>query len=161
MKYILVLLFLSMSNVQAQTTTVILVRHAEKGNDGTKDPDLSEAGYARAKSLAGFLKKTHVDAIYSTPYKRTRNTVAPLAQAKGLSVSDYDALKTDAIDQILKNHAGGTIVIVGHSNTTPWVANYLIGKDVYKDFADSDYENILVVTVIEKGKNAPVVWFSY
>ena len=107
------------------------------------------------------LKKTQVDAIYSTAYKRTRNTVSPLATAKGLPMSDYEAFKTGEIDQMLKKNAGGTVVISGHSNNIPWIANYLSGKESYKDFEDSDYENLLIVTVVEKGKNANVVWLSY
>jgi len=97
----------------------------------------------------------------TTNYKRTRNTVAPLASSKGIGVTDYDAFKTDAIDKMLNKHAGGTIVISGHSNNIPWVANYLTGKESYKDFADTEYENVLIVTVIEKGKNTKVVWLSY
>ncbi len=163
MKYLItLLLFSTLSLVNAQTsTTFILVRHAEKGDDGTKDPDLTETGNARAKRLATLLGKTQVDAIYSTTYKRTRNTVAPLASSKGIGVTDYDAFKTEAIDGMLKKHSGGTIVIAGHSNNIPWIANYLTGKETYKDFADTEYENLLIVTVIEKGKNTKVVWLSY
>jgi len=163
MKYLItLLLFSSLSFVNAQTTTTfILVRHAEKADDGTKDPDLTEAGNARTNKLASLLKKSEIDAIYSTAYKRTRNTVAPLATSKGISVTDYEAFKTEAIDGMLKKHSGGTIVIAGHSNNIPWIANYLTGKETYKDFADTEYENLLIVTVIEKGKNTKVVWLSY
>jgi len=81
MKRILVfILFLVVSGVYAQQiTTVILVRHAEKSSDGSKDPELTDAGNARAIALAKLLKEVKVDAIYSTGFKRTQNTVAPLA----------------------------------------------------------------------------------
>src|SRR6478609_9616711 len=137
MKRILVfILFLVVSGVYAQQiTTVILVRHAEKSSDGSKDPELTDAGNARAIALAKLLKEVKVDAIYSTGFKRTQNTVAPLAMAKKLTVSPYDAMKGEEIDAMLQKFPGGTIVISGHSNTTPWVANYLTGKDgEYKDF---------------------------
>jgi broad specificity phosphatase PhoE len=152
---------MSFSLAQAQPTTFILVRHAEKENDGTKDPDLTEAGINRAQLLSRMLQKMAVSAIYSTAYKRTRNTVAPLAKAKGLRVQDYEALKSGEIDQMLKTNSGGTIVVVGHSNNIPWIANYLTGKETYNDYADSDYENIFIVTVVEKGKNAKVAWLTY
>lgn len=156
------ILFAAVSAVYAQeATTVILVRHAEKVSDGSKDPELSDAGKVRAIALAKLMKELKVDAIYSTGFKRTQNTVAPLAMAKNLTITSYDAMKGEEIDQILKKFPGGTIVICGHSNTTPWVANYLTGKEKeYKDFDDSDYDNILILNVIEKGK-AKVTWLSY
>lgn len=163
MKYLVILFFLTLSVVaDAQTiTTVILVRHAEKGTDDPKDPELSEAGKERAQHLAQVLKEIKVDAIYSTPYKRTRNTVTPLAEAKGISVLNYDPSKKEEIDMLLQKFAGGTIVIAGHSNTVPGLANYLTGKTEFQNFDDSDYDNLMVVTVVERGKNAKVVWLTY
>ena len=159
--FVLALLVSSASFAQ-QITTIILVRHAEKGNDGTTDPDLSDAGKVRAESLSKLLKKTKVDAIYSTPYKRTKGTVASLAQAKSLTVETYNPSKMEEIDAILQKFKGGTVVLVGHSNTTPAVANYLTGhKDEYPAFDDSEYGNIIVVSVIERGKDTKVVWLSY
>ena len=146
---------------QNQITTFILVRHAEKGEDGTKDPDLSEDGKQRATRLEEMLSKTSITAIYSTSYKRTRNTVVPLANAKGLEILSYDPLKAEAIDKMLKDHAGGTVVVSGHSNTIPWTANYLTGKNELKDFADNDYKNFLVVSVVKKGSDANITWLTY
>jgi 2,3-bisphosphoglycerate-dependent phosphoglycerate mutase len=146
---------------QSTVTTFVLVRHAEKGNDGTADPELSEAGKQRAESLIKFLKKTKVDAIYSTSYKRTRNTVAPLAQSKNLVVEMYNPSKPEEIDAMIQKYKGGTIILVGHSNTTPAVLNYLTGhKDEFAAFDDSDYSNLIIVSVIERG-NAKVTWLNY
>lgn len=163
MKHFLILLFLSLSFAAgAQTiTTVILVRHAEKGTDDPKDPELSDAGKQRAQRLVQVLKEIKVDAIFSTPYKRTRNTVSPLAEAKGISVLNYDPSKKEEIDQLLQKFSGGTIVVAGHSNTVPGLANYLTGKTEFQNFDDSDYDNLLIVSVVEKGKNAKVVWLTY
>jgi 2,3-bisphosphoglycerate-dependent phosphoglycerate mutase len=142
-------------------TTFILVRHAEKLSDGTNNPDLKPEGIERANRLAEILKEVKVDAVYSTNFKRTQNTVLPLAKAKGLEVKSYEPLKSEEIEQMLKNHNGGTILVSGHSNTTPWVANLLTGTEKYKDFDDSDYGNILIVTVVEKGKLAQVTCIRY
>lgn len=166
MKYLLaifiVVLGFEFVNAQSPTiTTVILVRHAEKGTDDPKDPELSEAGKQRAQRLAEVLKEIKVDAIYSTPYKRTRNTVAPLAEAKGLSIVTYDPSKKDEIDLLLQKFAGGTIVVAGHSNTVPGFANYLTGKTEFQNFDDSDYDNLLIVNVMERGKSAKAVWLTY
>ena len=142
-------------------TTFILVRHAEKVVDGTKDPDLKPEGNERAARLSVMLNNTQVDAIYSTNFKRTKNTVQPYALEKGLSVHTYEALQEAEIDKILKKHSGGTVLICGHSNTIPWIANLFIGKQEYGDFNDDDYGNILIVSVIEKGKLAKVTSLRY
>jgi 2,3-bisphosphoglycerate-dependent phosphoglycerate mutase len=158
----LVLAVLAFVDVPAQAvTTFILVRHAEKGSDGTDDPDLTPEGHERAGRLAALLKNTTVDAVYSTRYKRTKNTITPLAQQKNLGVQIYAAVKPDVIDAMMKTHAGGTVVIGGHSNTIPQIANLLTGKDEYKTFPDTDYGNILIVSVLEQGKEAKVTWINY
>ena len=146
---------------QSTITTVILLRHAEKGTEAS-DPDLSGAGRKRAESLVEILQKTKIDAIYSTPYKRTRNTVTALAAAKGLVVGGYDATRLEEVYALLQKHKGGTIVLCGHSNTTPAIINYLTGhKDEYHSFEDSDYGNLVVVSVVEQGRDAGVVWLRY
>ena len=162
-KLIFVLIAFSWTPVfaQATLTTFILIRHAEKGNDGTNDPDLSEAGKKRAIALVKLLKETKIDAIYSTAFKRTRNTVVQLAKEKSLTVKEYDGAKMEDVDAILKEFKGGTIVLSGHSNTTPAIANYLIGRDQYKTFDDSAYGNVLVINIIEKGVLPKVVWITY
>lgn len=142
-------------------TTFILVRHAEKGNDGTDDPDLKPEGHERAGRLAALLKHTAVSAVYATRYKRTKHTVAPLAQEKGLEVQVYDAAKPEVIEAMISRHAGGIVVIGGHSNTIPQIANLLTGKDDYKTFPDTDYGNILIIPVLERGKTARVTWLNY
>lgn len=164
MKKILIFLFLLISSVafsqETAVTTFILVRHAEKDlTQSTNDPDLSTEGKNRAVRLVDMLKKTDVHAIYSTPYKRTQQTVAPLAEAKSLSVQPYQANKTEAIDAMLKAHAGKTILVSGHSNTIPQILNYLLGEEKYKVMEDGDYSNIIMVSVA--GKSANVVWLKY
>lgn len=161
-----VILFLLLSSVafcqEELVTTFILVRHAEKDlTQSTNDPDLSAEGKTRADRLAEMLKKTEVQAIYSTPYKRTQQTVAPLATSKALQVVSYQGNKLEEVDNILKQHAGKTIVMVGHSNTIPQVINYLLGEEKYRVMEDGDYGNIIVVSVVTKGKNAKVVWLKY
>lgn len=167
---LLALIALTSSAVAAQIkeelTTFILVRHAEKAanqNAMTKDndPKLSEEGLKRADRLAELFSMTSIGAIYSTPYERTRSTVVPLAKAKSLEVQSYEPGKLEAIDKIWNENQGKTVVICGHSNTIPKIANYLSGTSDYKDFIDSDYGNIIVVTAIQKGKKASVTWLRY
>lgn len=145
---------------QEKLTTVILLRHAEKENDGGKNPELSEAGKNRAAGLVTLLSKTKINAIYSTAFKRTENTVKPLAKSKNLTINHYDGSKMAEIDEILARWSGGTVVICGHSNTTPAIVNHFIGKEEHAAFADSEYGNLIIVTLGEKGQ-AHVTWLTF
>jgi broad specificity phosphatase PhoE len=144
---------------QDKITTIILVRHAEKEVSTDKDPDLSAAGKQRALKLAEMLSKTQLDAVYSTHFKRTESTVAMVAGEHQLTIANYNG-KADELDAILAKHAGQTILICGHSNTTPAFVNELIGKDDYKTFDDTDYGNFIIVTLSEK-INPKVTWLRY
>lgn len=135
-----------------QSTTFILVRHAEKADDGTDDPPLNAVGEERTKTLADHLKETKITAVYSTDYKRTRQTVQQIADMLGLQVQLYDPSKKSTIPSILNEEAGGTVLLSGHSNTTPRLVNQLTGEERYKQFDDSDYDNLFIVMATEIGK---------
>jgi broad specificity phosphatase PhoE len=150
-------LFTQVRPLQAQDlTTFILVRHAEKVNDGTADPALDEAGKQRAQKLADHLELTDLTAIYSTPYRRTRETAAPTAQRKGLDIREYDPADSQFLHSLLQEHAGGTVLVMGHSNTTPFLVNQLIGSRRYEQLHESDYANLFIVTVSDIGKGRVV-----
>lgn len=162
-KLLIGILFLTIVQVTyAQTvTTFILVRHAEKAAEGGSDPDLKPEGMKRADSFAALFTKASVDAVYSTNYKRTRNTIAPLANSKNLTVNTYSSMKAADLEVLLTKHTGGTIVIAGHSNTIPEIANALVGEKKFEQFTDADYGNILVISVTAVGKDAKVLWLRY
>ena len=162
MKRILALVFfmgLLTSPILAQNdlTTFILVRHAEKGNDDPRDPSLSAEGEARAQKLAKVLADQNITAIYSTPFKRTKSTAEPLAKAKGLTVETYDFRSQTYLQDMLSKHQGGTVVISGHSNTTPMVANLLVGAEQFEQLDESEYGKIFIVTVSSVGKGTATV----
>src|SRR5690606_14188174 len=106
----------------SETTTIVLVRHAEKAAvaDTEKDPPLSEAGVRRAQALAEVLRDVPVSAVFATPFRRTVDTLAPLCEAKRLApvvLPPRDA--SGLVDAILSKHRGQTVVVCGHSNTIP------------------------------------------
>ncbi len=131
-------------------TTFILVRHAEKG--AGDNPDLTTEGLARAARLRDRLTDKSIAHVYSTDTKRTLQTAAPTAEARGLTVSLYNPEKLGQLARRLqKQHAGQTVLVVGHSNTTPALANLLAGKGNLSAFAESDYGNLLIITVPASG----------
>lgn len=148
---ILLLLF-SLLTYGQETTTFVLVRHAEKASDGTNDPALTIEGEKRAEKLAELFSKANITAIYSTNFERTKMTVAPLAKNKGLEIQMYDWKNPKSLlNKILDDNPGGTVVISGHSNTTPILANFLTGNSNLPNFSDDDYGNILIITTEKVG----------
>jgi 2,3-bisphosphoglycerate-dependent phosphoglycerate mutase len=131
---------------QASTTTFYLVRHAEKAVDGTEDPGLSDAGKQRAVKLASMLKDQNVQRLYATNYKRTQQTLQPLADSLKLEVLIYDHRDAASIERMVTDCKGKTAVIAGHSNSTPKLANILIGEEIYPELDESDYTKMWEVT---------------
>ncbi|MDN5200547.1 phosphoglycerate mutase family protein [Fulvivirgaceae bacterium BMA10] len=137
---------------ESNITTIYMIRHAEKASDGTKDPDLTEIGRKRANLFNKMLSNVDISAIYSTPYKRTRQTVKPLADSKGLTIIEYDP-RAPKLEEILGNHKGGSIVIVGHSNTIPFMANHFVAQEQFKQLDDLEYDKLFIVNTLGIGKS--------
>ncbi len=68
----------SVKSQHPSLTTVYLLRHAEKAQDGGKDPALNDLGKERALRLMNLLAEIDFKTIYATDYLRTKNTVKPL-----------------------------------------------------------------------------------
>jgi broad specificity phosphatase PhoE len=141
-------------HVAAPPTVVLLVRHAEKAAQPPQDPPLSDAGSARAQALLAVARDAGVTAIITTQYERTRKTAEPTAEALHITPDVVDAgpvaqhAKAVA-DQILK-HAGGTVLVVGHSNTIPAIVGAL-GAPKTRDLCDSEYDQLFVVVIGDAG----------
>ncbi len=152
--------FAATSIAQDELTTFILIRHAEKADDGTNNPGLTAEGTDRAERLNALLAETDVAAIYSTPFKRTMSTVSPLASAKGLDIQEYNPRGQEFIKAMLRDNPGKTVVVSGHSNTTPVVANILLGNKQFENLTEDEYGKIFIVTVSALGKGT-VTMMSY
>jgi len=142
------------------TTTVILVRHAEKQSEGD-DPSLTAAGRERAQELVHVLGELDIAAVYSTPYARTRETAQPLAVALGLEVTERPARNygSDMAEWIRANHKGDIVVAVSHSNTVPALIEAL-GARLVPTIEDGEYDDLYIVTV-DVGGNAKLLALRY
>lgn len=141
------------ANQISQTTTVILVRHAEKKvvPPENKDPDLSEAGEARAKEIARMFGGAGIGAIYASQYKRTQQTVKPLSDRLGVPVIHVEAKKTsDLVAQIRSANAGQTVFIAGHNNTVPEIIAALGGPKLPL-IPETDFDNLYILTIQKDG----------
>ena len=162
-KIICLLLFACVSSTAfcQDLTTFILVRHAEKANDGTLNPPLNQAGYERAENLAALLQNQQATALYSTPYTRTEETLKPIADKQKLQIASYDPRAGEEwLAELLVKHAGGTVVISGHSNTIPGLANKLLGEERFAQFDESEYSNLIIIVSEEIG-NSKLIRLSF
>ncbi|OUS27856.1 hypothetical protein A9Q98_08200 [Thalassotalea sp. 42_200_T64] len=131
-----------------QGFTIYLVRHAEKLTD-KKDPALTRCGLARSESIAKQLQLINIEMLYSTNYKRTQQTAAPISTSKRLSVISYDPANLPTFAKTLlatKKNA----VVVGHSNTTAVLAG-LLAEQSLTSFDESIYDRIYQVVRINGG----------
>jgi 2,3-bisphosphoglycerate-dependent phosphoglycerate mutase len=148
-----VVLFAYLSTFSRPLTTVILVRHAEKKLEPENpDPDLTPAGVARAQEIARVFADSGINAIYATQYKRTQQTVKPLADRIHVPVTLLDSKQTDElVSQIQTTHRGQTVFISGHSNSVPAIFSAL-SNERFPEIPDNEYDNLFIVTIYRFGK---------
>lgn len=156
-----VVVFAYFATFRRSVTTVILIRHAEKVIDpNNPDVDLSPAGQARAQELVRMFGDAGINAIYATQYKRTQQTVKPLADKLGLPVNQVNSKNTaDLLAQISAQHSGQIIFIAGHNNTVPEIIAAL-GGPTYPVIPETEFDNLYIVSVYRTGK-AKVVKLKY
>ncbi|MFK7832542.1 MAG: histidine phosphatase family protein [Winogradskyella sp.] len=132
--------------------TYYLIRHAEKdrGDKINKDPHLIQVGRQRAKAWQKHFKDIKFDDVYSTDYNRTKETALPTAKANNLIIQLYDPFAID-MKAFMEKTKGKTVLIVGHSNTTPKFVNDLIGEEKYDDIQDFNNANLYKVVVTKEG----------
>lgn len=130
-------------------TKLILFRHAEK-NDTSTDPELSEKGKLRAQKLSDLFVDLKIDKLYSTPYNRTKQTLAMVATEKGLKIETYNPSDISFSTTLLENNLGKTALIVGHSNTIPNLVNLLIDEKKYKQLEENEFGKIWILTFSNK-----------
>lgn len=148
----------------ATTTTFIVLRHAEKQLGTIEDPPLAAAGELRAVRLAQMFGERRgaggIEAIYVSDTRRARQTAAPLAAR--LRLNPIEIPRGDPRDTIraaTREHRGGAVLIVGHSNTVADIVRRISGRPVAA-LADDDYSTLYIVTVPTVGR-ASVLRMSY
>ena len=132
-----------------------LIRHAEKDTVPKDNPNLTQEGLDRANFLAELMKGTRLDAIYSTMYTRTLFTVDTLAARKGLKLELYRPAQLMKLYKTIQSDSTvQSVLVVGHSNTTPAFANIILRNQEFEQgFDESDYDNFLIVIERADGNN--------
>ncbi len=78
--------------------SALLIRHAESVAPGISGFDeytrpLTAKGMRDASQLRDTLASIRIDAAYSSPYLRARQTIEPIAQARGLAIETVEDLR--------------------------------------------------------------------
>ncbi|QNK78016.1 histidine phosphatase family protein [Winogradskyella sp. PAMC22761] len=167
MKHLILITFFSLfifttckektENQSDEISTYYLIRHAEKDRSDSTDrnPYLTSEGLKRADNWAKHFKDIGFDAVYSTDYNRTKQTAMPTAESKNIELQIYNSSDLK-IETFLEKTKGKTVLIVGHSDTTPKFVNELLGEEKYDDIADDNNANLYLVTLTKDTKRSKV-----
>ncbi|WP_108944433.1 histidine phosphatase family protein [Shewanella halifaxensis] len=149
------------TNTQTPATTnvtvkqVLLVRHAEKSQINSQDPQLSAAGMQRAQALAEQLASVALSQLIASDYQRTQLTLAPLAKEKALTLTVAStksgiSAHIKHIVALVKQEQGNSL-IAGHSNTLPLIISALGGPNI-GTISESSYGGIYQLQLKQNGK---------
>ena len=141
------LLLGQLAAAQQNVRTVFLVRHAEKVS-AAPDAQLSPEGLKRAECLATTLKDAGIKQIYVTDATRTQQTAAPLARALKIKPTILPMKDSNGLIKNLVYTGGGNILVVGHSETVPFVIARIQGGTVAPIEAN-EYDRMFVMTIAE------------
>ncbi len=151
-----------------EPVSVFFVRHAETAASTrtARDPELSEAGQERAAALARLLQNGGVSHLYCSEYRRTRQTLMPLADLAGVEIHEVGAAA--AAEQLAALQAlppGSVAVVAGHSNTIPALVSAVAGPPARLErgsLPHDQYDRLYLVTLpVPDGAAPKVIELSY
>jgi 2,3-bisphosphoglycerate-dependent phosphoglycerate mutase len=149
--YFLFVLLIAWYFENQATSTLIIVRHAEKAAQPAEDPGLSTDGQLRAYLLADVLSDVDVvagvDAIYVTHTRRSEETARPLANRLKLSLNYYEPQDYEGLKKTIeKNHKGKIVLVVAHSNTIPPMVAAFSGSKKIAPIGDDQYHDMFILS---------------
>ena len=136
-------------------STYYFIRHAEKdtADIGNRNPALTKEGKQRAENWKEVFTDVDFDAVYSSDFIRTKETAQPTAESKGLEVKIYDHTKLNS-EEFQKATKEKKVLVVGHTNTTPYFANAVFGEDYFKnDIDEAEHGKLFIVQINPEGEN--------
>jgi phosphohistidine phosphatase SixA len=122
---------------------VVFVRHAERKAAGS-DPGLTSKGQQRAQLLARMLKEAGMTAIFTSTFRRTKETAAPLAAllhvVPKVIAEDLDEGRAQLLE------SGERVLVVGHTDTVPELVAAM-GGPAGLTIGDEEFDRFLALTV--------------
>ena len=130
------------------TTTVILIRHADRDDNGR----LTAKGRQRAKALVDAVGHMGITAIYSPDLERNIDTVKPLAEHLGIDITLKPKISMPKAGEIAKElvtkHAGSVVLWVGNVSGNLQAIHYRLGG---KGQGPIEYGQLFILTVADQG----------
>jgi len=126
---------------------VFLVRHAEREWDG-EDPPLVAVGVARAQALAATLRDAGISRIVTTQWRRTRDTVEPLARLLRITpqvIPVFDGKARENVEQVaaaVRGYKDESVLVVGHITVTGVIA--AIGGPTLPTICDNVFSDLFL-----------------
>lgn len=138
-----------------EATTYYLIRHAEKdrSDPSNSNPELTLEGRQRSQRWSAVFERIALDAVYSTNYLRTIQTASPTAEAHHIAIQFYDPRALYS-EEFKASTTGQNVLIVGHSNTIPELANAILGEQQFENIPDDINSYLYVITVIDNYANS-------
>jgi hypothetical protein len=130
------------------TTTVILIRHAERDNFFI----LTDKGHERAKALIEAISDMGISAIYSPDLERDLDTVAPLANHLGIRIALVPRFSAAVVEKIvsdiLTRHPGEVVLLVGNGSGNLRSLHHRLGGTGEGPYR---YGDLFIYTIPEQG----------
>ena len=130
------------------TTTIILIRHAERDNFFI----LTAQGHKRAKALLDAVKDMGITAIYSPNFERDLDTVKPLANHLEIDITLTPKISKPMVDKIvddiLAKHTGEVVLLVGNGSGNLRALHHRLGGT-----GDGPYQygDLFIYTIPDQG----------
>jgi broad specificity phosphatase PhoE len=140
-------------------TTILLVRHADRGPDDSLTPD----GVARANELVHVLEKANIKAIFRTNTLRSKQTVQPLADVLSLTPIEYAYPSNnyqDLTNPIFSSYIGQVVFVASHTDTLGAIIKALNGNPDNCRLSGNEFDNLCVISV-GKSNQTSVVNLQY
>ena len=143
---------------------IFVLRHAtldeESELPNLKRP-LTKLGHRQAEALVSYLSSLNIDAVYTSPYRRAKDTVQPFCEHAGItakvrkdlgeSAEDEDLAKVKTrmikiINGIARKHPGGRALVCTHGGCLWGLITYFdesFGPENYKKIKSPEMRRIV------------------
>lgn len=131
------------------TTTVILIRHAERDNFF----NITDEGRKRAIALVYTVEDMGISAIYSPDLSRNLDTVTPLANHLKIDITLIPRINRSSVDdiisEILTNNKGNVVLLVGNGSGNLRILHQRLGGG--KGDGPYQYGELYIYNISEDG----------